>query len=258
MAGYEIMEDGLNNYFPNADIALFPMQYFEGNYQVSVTEKDFSFSGFVRNNFLTSIQSKNDCFECLKESSNIVLPMTEDLNYINQFIVDIYLKSMFNKIFEKIDLIPIESMYTVSKLDEINLAIISNLSDYSTSVCRLDKKVYSLFLNCDFKMTKCRKLLPVPTLSFFRNKDSHFKVEIAFNLEKQTIHLVNSYALYYDDFFEENMIFNFDTDLNNIFESFIVESVMPNIDKNDELGRQLVSLGDDIETKIRLLLMYSI
>jgi hypothetical protein len=258
MADNKILEDALDQYFPDADISIFPMQCFERKYQVSIVEKEFEFACFSENNFLSGFQSKNDCFEVAKVLSKIVLPKAEDLELINPFIKDFYQKSRFNKICEKFNVIAPESMYTVSQPATINFAIISNMSDMSTSLCRIDKINYSIFLNCNFKLSKNREILPVPTLSFFSSRSNKFNFEVAFNIKKQTAHLVKSYPMYYDDFFEENMIFNFDTDLDNIFENFINENVMPHIDPNEELGRQLTSLGDDIETKIRMLLMYSI
>lgn len=257
MADNETLEDALDQYFPDADISIFPMQYFERKYQVSVVEKEFELCCFSENNFLSGFQSKNDCFE-VKVLSKIVLPKAEDLEFINPFIKDFYQKSRFNKIFEKFNVIAPESMYTVSKPETINFAMISNISDMSTSLCRIDKINYSIFLNCNFKFSKNRKILPVPTLSFFSSRSNKFKFEVAFNIEKETVHLVKYHPMYYDDFFKENKLFNFDTDLHDIFEKFINENVMQHIDPNEELGRQLASLGDDIETKIRLLLMYSI
>jgi hypothetical protein len=252
------IEDALDNHFPESDIAVYPMQHFKGSYHVSVKETDFNFGCIINNNFLREIQSKNDCFEAVQKSLNILLPSQEKIECINHFIRDFYNNGNFNKIFEMFSLIANESMYKTTQDEESNYAIFHSMSDPSKSNCRLDKKNYSIFLNCYFKMTKDRKLLAVPTLSFFNGNGNPFKFEISFNLENQTAHFVKSHPMYYDDFFEDNKIFDFTKDLDFVFKKFIDENVMKHIDPTNELGRQLESLEDDIDEKIKLLLMYSI
>lgn len=58
MADNKILEDALDQYFPDADISIFPMQYFERKYQISIVEKEFEFACFSENNFLSGFQSK--------------------------------------------------------------------------------------------------------------------------------------------------------------------------------------------------------
>jgi len=253
------IEDALDNHFPESDIAVYPMQHFKGIYHVSVKETDFCFGCIINNNFLREIQSKNDCFEAVQKSLNILLPRQEKIECINHFIRDFYNNGKFNQIFEMFSLIDNESIYKITQNEETNYAIYHSMANQSPlNNCRLDKKDYLILLNCYFKMTQDRKLLAVPTLSFFNGNNNPFKFEISFNLENQTAHFVKSYPMYYDDFFKDNKIFDFTTDLDFVFKNFINENVMKHIDPTHELGRQLESLDDDIDEKIKLLLMYSI
>lgn len=255
----KLIEDALDKHFPEADLAIFPMQYFKESYHISVKEKYFSFGCMMNNNFLREIQSKNDCFKEVQKSLNILLPSHEEIECINNFITEFYNKGKFNKIFEMFSLIDNESIYKITQHEESNYAMYHSMADQSPlNNCRLDKKDYLILLNCYFKMTKDRKLLPVPTLSFFNGNENSFKFEISFNLENQTAHFVKSYPIYYDDFFKENKVFDFTTDLDVVFKKFIDENVMKHIDPTNELGCQLESLDDDIDEKIKLLLMYSI
>lgn len=253
------IEDALDQHFPDADIAIFPMQYFKGSYHISIKEKEFTFGCMISNNFLREIQSKNDCFEAVQKSLNISLPNQEKIECINNFIRDFYNNSKFNKIFKMFSLIDNKSIYKITQHEESNYAMYHSMADQSPlNNCRLDKKDYLILLNCYFKMTQDRKLLAVPTLSFFNGNENSFKFEISFNLESETAHFVKSYPMYYDDFFKENKVFDFTTDLDFVFKKFIDENVMKHIDPTNELGRQLESLDDDIDEKIKLLLMYSI
>lgn len=256
MDSHHIIEDALDKHFPESDITIFRLQHMNNQFQVGIDQKHFNFAFFIDNNFIQAIQSKYDCFDEVKKLSNFDIP--KNLNYVNEFLKHFYEKTIFNKIFESFSEIPDESMYYISKMKELNQTMMHNLSEASISNCRLDKKEYLIYLKSSFKMTKNRELLAVPTLTFFNEKNSDFKFEIAFNIESQKAHLVKSYPIYYDDFFETNKIFNFDTDIDFIFNSFIDNLVMKRIDPNNELSRQLSSLGNDIDTKIKLLLMYSI
>lgn len=253
---HNVIEDAVNQHFPDCDIAVFHIENLKNNFQINITQKDFDFAFFMHNNYIQGIQSKYDYFDKVEKLLNFDLPTK--LDYVNEFIKFIYEKSKFNKIFEPFNLIPNESMYHLSKMKKFNHTMIHNLSEASLSKCRLDKKDYSIYLNSSFKITKNKELIATPTLSFFQERNIDFNFEIAFNIEKQTVHLVKSYPMYYDDFFEDNEIFNVDKHMDFIFNSFIDNNVMKRIDPNGVIERQLSSLGDDIDTKIKLLLMYSI
>lgn len=257
MDNRELLEDALDKHFPEADISIHEVAYMKNGFQVSIVQKGLSFSFFVKNNFIEAVQSKYNDFEETKKSTNIVLPDNEKMTYINSFMKSFYEYGRFNKIMEPFSTIVQETMYEISGMEE-SLKLIHNLSNSSKSICRIDKQEYLVYLNYSFKMTKDRRMMPMPVLSFFVGRNIDFQFDIAFNLENQTIHLVNSYPMYYEDFFEENDIFDFDKDLDIIFKNFIDKNVMKNIDPTNELGRQLVSIGEEMDEKLKLLIMYSI
>lgn len=257
MDNRELLEDALDCYFPEADISIYETEHLKHGFQVSIEQKSLTFSFFVRNNFLETVQSKYNDFEDTKKATNIVLPDNEKMTYINNFMNSFYTNGRFNKIMEPFSLFDQENMYKISGMEE-SLKLIHNLSNASTSICRIDRQKYLVYLNYSFKMTKDRRIIPVPVLSFFKGKNIDFGFDIAFNLEQQSIYFVKSYPIYYEDFFEDNTIFDFDKDLDTIFRNFIGKNVMKNIDPTNELGSQLASLGDDIDEKLKLLLMYSI
>lgn len=257
MDNRELLEDALDKHFPDSDITIYETELFKNGFQVSIEQKPLSFSFFVKNNFLEAVQSKYNDFDAAKKSTNIVLPDNEKMAYINNFMESFYENERFNKIMEKFSLFDQEKMYQISGMED-SLKLIHNLSNASTSICRIDRQKYLVYLNYQFKMTKKREMIAVPVLSFFVGRNIDFQFDIAFNLEQQSIYFVKAYPMYYEDFFEENNIFDFNKDLETIFRNFIEKNVMKNIDPTNELGRQLASLGDDIDEKLKLLIMYSI
>lgn len=258
MDNHGIIEDALDKHYPESDISVYCVQNMVNKFHIGITQQEIDFTLFIDNNFLQNIQSKADCFDNVQKLSNFNVPTKEQLTPVNLFIQDLYTTGTFNKIFEPFPLISTETMYKVDEMKDLNFTIIHNLSDPSISRCRIDKQNYFILLNCYFKMTKNRELLAVPTLSFFCGKENQFKFDVSFNLETDTVHLVNSHPIYYEEFFEENSIFDVKKDFDSILKQFIDKNVMKKIDPTDELKRQLDSLGDDIDTKIKLLLMYSI
>lgn len=257
MDNRELLEDALDKHFPDSDITIYETEYLKNGFQVSIEQKPLGFSFFVKNNFLEAFQSKYNDFEDAQKSTNIVLPDNEKMTYINDFMKSFHENGRFSKIMEPFSLFEQAKMYQLSGINE-SLKLIHNLSNASTSICRIDREKYLVYLNYSFKMTKNRRMLPVPVLSFFIGRNIDFQFDIAFNIEQQSVYLVKSYPMYYEDFFEENDIFDFDNDLEIIFRNFVDKNVMKNIDPTNELGRQLVSLGDDMDEKLKLLIMYSI
>lgn len=252
-----LLEDALDKYFPDSDISIFEAAYMKNGFQVGIEQKRLRFSFFVKNNFIEALQSKYNDFEDTKKVTNIILPDNDIMSLINNFMKSFYEGGDFRKIMTPFSYFDQKKMYEISG-DEESLKVIHNLSNSSTSICRIDNKKYLFYLNYQFKMTRKREMIAVPVLSFFTGKDIDFQFDIAFNIEKQSIYFVKSYPMYYEDFFEENDIFDFDKDLDIIFRNFIEKNVMKNIDPTNELGRQLVSLGDDMDEKLKLLIMYSI
>lgn len=250
-------EEALDKYFLDSNISIYKIEHIENSFQISIKKESLSFSFFVKNNFIEAIQSKYKDFEATQKEVNVVLPENENLTYIGNFMKDFYEKGLFNKIMKPFSIIDQKNMYEISGMEE-SIKLIHNLSNASKSICRIDKKEYVVHLNYQFKMTKKREMIAVPVLSFFIGREVDFKFDIAFNIEQQSIYFVKSYPIYYEDFFEENTIFDFEKDLDIIFRNFIDKNVMKNIDPTNEIRQQLELLDDDINEKVRLLIMYSI
>jgi len=253
----KMIEDALIIHYPKAKMSIYPVEKMDNMFHVSLHQDNIDFTLFAYNNYIHSLQSNADKFDYVQGFSNIKIK-SDDLAILNDFAKNLYEKSLFHKVISPISIFDTEQVYYIDRMDELNFAMIRGLAKSLKLYCRLDKNEYSLSLNSNFKLTKNKEMVRVPTINITFDKYAKQKFEIAFNLTKGTAHLVSSYPVYYEDFFKENGIFETDKNFNLLFESFINDVVMKKIDPNNELKKQLDSLGDDIEEKVKLLIMYSI
>lgn len=253
----KIIEDALIAHYPKAKLSIFPVEKMDNMFHVSLRQDNVDFTLFAYNNYIHSLQSNADEFDYVQGFSNIKIK-SDDLEIINEFIKKLYEESDFKKVVSPLSLFKTDHIYFIDRMDELNFAMIRGLAESSKLYCRLDKNQYSIILNSYFKLTKNKEMVRVPTINIIFDQKAKQKFEIAFNITKGTAHLVDSYSVYYEDFFVENKIFDTDKNFDLLFKSFIDDVVMKKIDPTNELKQQLDLLGDDLDEKVRLLIMYSI
>lgn len=253
----KMIEDALIVHYPKAQLSTFPVEKMNNMFHISLRQDNIDFTLFAFNNYIHSLQSNADKFDYIQGFSNIKIK-SDDLEILNEFVKKLYERNDFKKVLSPISLFNTEHVYFVDRMDELNFAMIRGLAESLKLYCRLDKKQYSILLNSNFKLTKNKEMVRVPTINIVFDQKASQKFEIAFNLTKGTAHLVESYPVYYEDFFEENKIFEINKNFDLLFKSFIEDVVMKRIDPTNEIKQQLDLLGDNIDEKVKLLIMYSI
>jgi len=110
-----------------------------------------------------------------------------------------------------------------------------------------------------FHFTRDNKLKCMPAIAMVFGGTTNDRISVCFELDEQKVYSSTVPAMIYEDFFEKNKPFNFDTEIDQFVHKFLDYSILKFNSNNEENARSLIDLDSlSLDNKLELFKMVNI
>ena len=242
----------LNEHFPNdqhkivdmekyLEITVFHLNVYKLFFRV--TKSGFVYSVSIHQDHFKDIQSLF-CLGEYKQSSTIIL---------NNFITLVNENPFFNQVFNPLKLLDF-TLYMKLSTSGSYRDIFDHDKKFNMNSKIISVKQPAVF-QFSFRFTANNTLKYLPSISLFNETDYNFPV--CFDLDTQSIYLMTSNNIIYDDFFINNKVLNVNEDLQPLVIKF-VDYVIYNYNQKNPKDPLPFNSDDSFYNKVSLLAMINI
>lgn len=231
---------------------------YKESYYFSSNFDDKSFVRFViQGGTISHIKTNNRYLPEVKNLFSIHKMKRIDFKIIDEFFRLINSNSNFNKVFKLRNNMTANDWFSFKRSsDFFSLPLLPDTKYSSFLVDKLHNIHYRIYFENHFKMNKNGSFFIVPMIKFFDNRKN--KQLFAINIYEKTIHYVKKEEFFFDDFFENNAIFDPEYH-GDVFVDEYIDNLIYQLDSSDEIRQELILYPrDKLSTKVDLLSMYTI
>lgn len=251
----KLITDLFKSQYPNCK---FDFKYYNDIIHFSSTFADKVFVNFtVRKNSISQVKTINRYIPEVKKLFHIHKMKRTDFKIVDDFFTQISSNINFNKVFTIKNTITANEWVSFKKESKF-FVIPSEPSTKSRCVFigKLRNTHYRCSFENNFKMSKDGSIFIVPMIRLFDyQKNSQV---FAFNIYNQTIVRVKKEEFFFEDFFENNEIFNSDYH-GDVFVDEYIDNILYDVSEDDEIRQELILYPrDKLSAKVDLISMYMI
>lgn len=221
--------------------------------------KDKEFVDFtIRNNSITAVKTSNKYLPEVKKLLSINKMKRGDFKIVADFFDLMNSNSNFNKIFSIDNKLSHNEMFSFKKEGSLfKLPLVCTGDKASFFITKMKKSYFRYYFENHFKLTKDGNILLVPVITVFEHQKNEHK--FAFNIYNQTIYRVRKEEFYFEDFFENNELFNAEYHGDVFVDEYIDHYVLNELDDDDDIRKELILYPrEHLSGKVDLLSMYMI
>jgi len=225
----------------------------------SFFDKDKQFVDFtIKNKSITNIKTNNKYLPEVKKLLSINKMKRSDFKIVTDFFNLISSNSNFNKMFYIENKLSNDDMFSFKKEGSLfRLPLVYPSSKQSFFITKMSKSYFRYYFENNFKITRDGNILMVPTITLFEHQKNQHK--FAFNIYNQTIYRVRKECVYFEDFFENNEVFNAAYHGDVFVDEYIDNYIINSFEDDDDIKQLLIRLPrEHLYEKVELLSMYMI
>jgi hypothetical protein len=225
----------------------------------SFFNKDKQFVDFtIINNSIIAIKTSNKYLPEIKKLLSINKMKRSDFKIVTDFFDQMKSNSNFNKMFYIDNKLSNNDMFSFKKEGSLfKLPLVYPSSTPSFFITKISKSYFRYYFENNFKLTRDGNILMVPTITLFEHQRNEHK--FAFNIYNQTIYRIRKEEIYFEDFFENNEVFNAEYHGDVFVDEYIDNYILNELDDDDGIRQELILYPrEQLSGKVDLLSMYMI
>jgi hypothetical protein len=225
----------------------------------SVFDKDKQFVDFtIKKKSITTIKTNTKYLPEVKKLLSINKMKRSDFRIVTDFFKLLSSNSNFNKMFSIENRLSNDDMFSFKKEgSSFRLPLVYPIGEQSFFITKMSKSYFRYYFENNFKITKDGTILMVPIITVFEHQKNEHK--FAFNIYNQTIYRIRKEEVYFEDFFENNEVFNADYHGDVFVDEYINNYVLNTLEDDDSIRQELISYPRErLSDKVNLLSMYMI
>lgn len=199
---------------------------------------------------------RNDIFDTVSELFGLSAYNPESVAVVHSFIDSVNSNASFNEVFQPLPTVDLSKYFTTfSRHDDV----FKDIYDMDTKLktpSKFSESKYASVIQFSFRFAANNRLKCFPAMALFHN--AHCGLSVGFNLDTQSVHLIQDTSYLYEEFFSINREFDIHEDIDSFVLSF-VDSLIVNFSDEGHESMNAFSLETaTFSEKLGLLKMISI
>lgn len=214
-----LTEKFLDEHFPNEPRSIRPVGT---EFAVDVgVERNFKLSFCLLGSSVYNVVIHKDHFDTISPLFGLNEFQPESTNILNEFIKSLNKNDAFQQVFNTVPLVDFSKhMTTYSKFEDPY----KDIYDADERVL-LTTKTGGIkrqgFAQFSFRFTKTNRLKCLPAIALFYGEMAYYRIGVGFDLDNQKVHSIIGAVDIYEDFFADNKVFDFETEINAFVVNFL-------------------------------------